>query len=59
MVQTVSFKLPSLKNGASLCLWKRSQFELATEKDAEKSAKGVVSRNTEKNDHWALNTWCG
>ena len=36
---------------------KENRFELVTEKDAEKSAKGVVPRNTEKKDRWALNTF--
>ena len=36
---------------------KENRFELVTEKDAEKSAKGVVPRNTEKNNRWALNTF--
>ena len=36
---------------------KENRFELVTEKDAKKSAKGVVPRNTEKNNHWALNTF--
>ena len=36
---------------------KENWFELVTEKDVEKSAKGVVPRNTEKNESWALNTF--
>ena len=55
------FQAPkSKKRCKSLSLEKKpkeNRFELVTEKDAEKSAKGVVPRNTEKNDRWALNTF--
>ena len=56
VIQKMSFKLPSLKSSVCGKEAKGDQFELVTEKDAEKSAKGAVPRNTEKNDCWALNT---
>ncbi len=43
------------KQRKSLSLGNR--FEIVSEHEAESSAKGVVPRNTEKNDRWALNTF--
>ena len=54
------FRAPKTKKRCkSLTLEKKlkeNRFELVTEKEAEKSAKGVVPKNMEKNDRWALNT---
>ena len=54
------FQAPKTKKRKSLTLEKKPKehrFELVSEKEADKSAKGVVPKNTEKNDRWALNAF--
>ncbi len=47
------FQAPKAKKPRMSLSTTKARFELVTEKEAEKSAKGIVPKNTEKNDRWA------